>query len=84
MSEIAQLTQKYQTMTRAHSRGAQDGNRNLPPGNASRLSQTELEIVQLAQDEITRYSNRQVKKCRYDGKIALVACRTIKEHAAEH
>ena len=34
MFEIAQFTQKYKTMARAHSRGAQDGNHNLPPFNA--------------------------------------------------
>jgi hypothetical protein len=62
MFEIAQFSQKYQTMTRAHSRGAQDGNHNLPPANATRPSQTELEIIQLAQDDIARFSNRQVEE----------------------
>src|SRR6266851_2995640 len=62
MFEIAQFTQKYQTMARAHLRGAQDGNHNLPSANAIRLSQTELEIIQLAQDDIIKYSNHQIEE----------------------
>ena len=62
MFEIAQFTQKYQTMARAHSRGAQDGNHNLPPFNATCPSQTELEIIQLAQDDMNKFANLQIEE----------------------
>lgn len=62
MLDIAQYTQKYQTMTRALSRGAKDGRANLPPPAETRLSQAELEIVQLAQTDLAKLSDKQKKE----------------------
>lgn len=62
MIEIAQLSQKYQTMTRAHLRGAQDGSHNLPSSADTVLSSTELAIIQIAQSDIAAYSSRQAEE----------------------
>jgi hypothetical protein len=59
---IAELSDKYQTMTRAYDRGAQDGHKNFPPANELYLTPTETEIVQLAQDDLNKYSAQQKAK----------------------
>jgi hypothetical protein len=56
--ETAQLADKYQTMTHAHEHGAEDGYANLPAVDAVDESKTELEIAQIAQNDINEASYR--------------------------
>jgi hypothetical protein len=49
-------------MTRAHSRGAQDGNKNLPSSDETRSSETEQQIIQLAQDDLNKYIGQQAEE----------------------
>ena len=55
--DISELADRYQTMTRAYERGAQDGHKNFPTPEEKNLSPTESEIVQIAQDDLNRTSN---------------------------
>lgn len=64
MLAIAELTDRYKTMTRALNRGAQDGNKNLPTSGEAALSPTELQIVQLAQSDLDKLAVD--KKSEYD------------------
>ena len=76
MVRLAELTDKYKTMTRAADQGALDGADNIPREDARSLSETELGIVNLAQGDLDEFGEEQ--KTRIDAQLASITERVSK------
>lgn len=73
---LADLTDKYKTMTRAADQGAFDGANNFPDSSAARLTETELNIRNLAQGDLDEFGEEQ--KAKVDQELASITERASK------
>lgn len=73
---LGDLTEKYSTMTRAADQGALDGAGNIPEPDARRPSETELNIRNLAQDDLDQFGEEQ--KARIDDELSSITERASK------
>lgn len=73
---LGDLTEKYSTMTRAADQGALDGASNIPEPDARRPSETELNIRNLAQDDLDQFGEEQ--KARIDDELSSITERASK------
>lgn len=71
---LAELTDKYLTMTRAEDEGALDGANNVPKSDAVLLSKTEIRIRDLAQGDLDELGAEQRKII--DGELVDIATRS--------
>jgi|GEM_PF-6107915 len=62
MLQITDLAEKYEMMTRAADAGAIDGGNNWPPHDAKGMSETEREIINLAQADLDELAATQKQK----------------------
>lgn len=85
------LIEKYQTMTRALERGARDGRKNYPSPDEMSLSDTELEIANLAQSDAHDLTERLGKENddvrqylrEHEAKIENLEIKSIDDYANE-
>ena len=73
---LGDLTEKYSTMTRAADQGALDGAGNIPEPDARRPSETELNIRNLAQDDLDQFGEEQ--KTKIDDELSSITERASK------
>jgi hypothetical protein len=79
MIRVSELTDKYNGMTRAHDKGATDGGSNLPESGATAPTETELNIIAIAQEDLDKICIEQKEK--NDGIIAKI--RTLQRSLPE-
>lgn len=68
---LAELTEKYELMTRAAESGAEDGASNDPPTGATQYTKTELQIINIAQTELDTFGEEQ--KRAIDKEVARIS-----------